>query len=110
MQMADQHGRSVAEVAAAAQHMSVVRALLEAHTRCSVARARGDAMGTRREGQRASHVGGHEMPKAEVLSPGSPELAKMRALRGYPPPLLHSVERSVAAGSVFNRVHDVATP
>ena len=75
MQAVDAQGRSVADVAAAARHMNVVRALLDVHARCLADRERKPPP---------------TKPVVKEVRQSSPEAEKVARLRGYAPILKES--------------------
>mgnify|MGYP006117942741 CR=1 FL=1 len=98
MQAPDGAGRNPAQVAAAAQHMDVIRVLLGAHTRYELSKLRERESRDEAEGRL-----GRLTQKVEVMSRRNIEHEKLERIRGFVP-LLHSPQRSVEAGSIFNQV------
>ena len=106
LQSQDMHGRTAADVAAAARQMDVVRVLLSEFRRCSRAI---NAAPTREAASKASPTPEGTWglrPHVEVLGPTSPAAKEMMKQRGWvmPEERLYSPQKSVANGSVFNRV------
>ena len=92
MQAPDHQGRNPAEVAAAGQHLYVVRLLLAAHTRCENA--------VRSAAATASAAPPAIAPTREVSLSCAPAASETHE-RGYAQPLTHSPEPT---GSAVARV------
>lgn len=104
-QMTDARGLTAAELGHSGRHLDVVRALLQAHA--DRVRASRSKLGASPSPANAPAKSGalHGQPVSlTIVEPKVAAEERRQERRGYMHPVLHSPERSVAHGSIFNRV------
>ena len=105
LNVADAAGLTAAEVAAAANRLDVVRALLTALARPHATCSQTPALAAQ-PGAVGVQGGMYGPPAAQglIATRGSPTARRMAWQRGLAPPLLHSPARSSTVGSVYNHI------